>query len=296
LLEQVEKKVDDRLFIEREMSAAFLLEVLGKDWFRSHVALSDSPDTWMLNASEKWIDANPVSPPDLRALFYSNRIVRLAGAWFTLLDNGFDGTEALLKRFQRRDDTRAVFMETEIASLLSVNGCGVRVIEETGVRGRDYDLSATYHGVETSIEVTAISHRPLSIKTTLNRLQDKRSQVPDDKPAVLYIHVPLMWINNYVFAQIVLDTAVRRFFFKSRRYNMIVFMWERAMLGGDHGRVELKIQPVYNSWARFDLPDRNVFSVKRDKWGLSRCSKSFFEALLVYRMSKQPTTERDSQT
>jgi hypothetical protein len=39
LLEKVEKKVDDRLFIEREMSAAFLLEVLGKDWFRSHVGV-----------------------------------------------------------------------------------------------------------------------------------------------------------------------------------------------------------------------------------------------------------------
>lgn len=61
-------------------------------------------------------------------------------------------------------------------------------------------------------------------------------------------------------------------------------------------RVELKIQPVYNNWPRFDLPDRNVFSVKRDKWGLSRCSKSFFEALLSYRMTKQPTTERDSYT
>ena len=278
------------------MSAAFLLEVLGKDWFRSHVALNDSPDTWMFNASEKWIDANPVSPPDLRALLYSNRIVRLANAWFTLLDVGFDGAEALLKRFQRRDDTRAAFMETEIASLLSFNGCKVRVIEETGVRGRDYDLLATYHGVETSIEVTAISHRPLSIKTTLNRLQDKRTQVPDDRPAVLYIHVPLMWINNYAFAQIVLDTAVRRFFFKSRRYNMIVFMWERAMLGGDGGHVELKIQLVYNNWPRFYLPDRSVFSVKRNNWGLSRCSRSFFETLLRYRMTCQPKIERDSQT
>jgi hypothetical protein len=62
-LEKAEKKVDDRLFIEHEMSAALLLEAIGKDWFRSNIALSDSPDTWMLNASKNWIDANPSRTP-----------------------------------------------------------------------------------------------------------------------------------------------------------------------------------------------------------------------------------------
>ena len=250
----------------------------------------------MLNGSERWIAAHPSPLPDLRAVIYSNRVVRLANSWFTLINKGFDGVETLRQRFLTRDDTRSAFTETEVASLLAFNGCKVSIVKETGIRGHDYDLSATYQGIEASVEVTCITGGPLSLNTTLNRLNDKRSQVPANRPAILYVYIPATWIRLFDFARIVLDTAIRRFFARSRRYSIIVFMWERAFLTGGHGAVTLAVQPVYNHRSRFGLPDRTVFSAKRDNWGLMRSSNSFYQSLLKKRMLEQADRASLSRT
>jgi hypothetical protein len=287
-LAKLEVQSDDHLYVERGISAALLLVIMEREWFMKHIELNDEPDPWMLNASEKWIVAHPVPAPDLRAVIYSNRVVRLANSWYTLIKTSFDGVETLRRRYLKRDDTRSAFTETEVAALLAFNGCKVRIDEEIGIRGRDYDLSASYQGVEASVEVTCITGGPLSLQTTLNRLNEKRTQVPADKPAVLYVYIPAAWTVLFTFSRIVLGTAVRRFFLRSRRYNIIVFMWERAFLADGCGRVTLAVQPVYNERARFRLPDRTVFSAKRDRnWGLTRSSDSFYQSLLTKRMLEE---------
>jgi hypothetical protein len=279
-LSAFERESDDRLNVERGVAAALLRLIFEADWFAKHVELSDSPDPWMLNASQKWITSHPVPQPDLRPLVYSNRVVRLGDAWFTLVKHEFKGLETLRQRFLKRNDTRASFTETEVASLLIYNGCSVRAVEELGIRGHDFDLAATIRGVEVSVEVTSIDEGPLLLSRVLNKLHGKRNQVRFDRPAVLYVHIPEAWMRQRSFAVLVMGAAIRRFFIKSRRYNMIVFIWD---IKSANGTVQTFFQPVFNNRARFRLPDYTAFTIKRDKWGISRRSESLLGALQRFR-------------
>src|SRR5271166_5565135 len=133
-------------YIARGMAAALLFIIFGPDWFKEHIEVCANPDPWMLNCAQAWLVAHPVPPPDLREYIHSNRVTRLGDACFTLVNNRLDGFETLRQRFFTRRDTRASFAEAEIASLLIYNGCSVRVVGESGVRGQDFDLAAIVRG------------------------------------------------------------------------------------------------------------------------------------------------------
>jgi hypothetical protein len=213
---------NERTFVAMAMSGVFLSRIFGEDWVRKRLVLNDQPDPWMLNGNDAWLATHSESPPDLRRATYSSRVVRLADAIFTIVGK-VDGFERLRQRFLTRNDTRSSFLEAEIASLLVHNGCSVSVIGESGVRGQDFDILATVRGTQVSVEVSAITGGKLSINTVLNKLNNKRDQVPRDRPAVLYVRLPDMWMQNDKIGFLVLSAAVRRFMMKSKRINAIVF-------------------------------------------------------------------------
>jgi hypothetical protein len=171
--------------------------------------------------------------------------------------------------------------------MLAHNNCAVRIVKESGVRGQDFDLEITLRGLPVNVEVTAIAQRPLNAQTLLNRLRKKCNQVPKDNPAILYIHIPDIWMRNRSLAFLVLDRAIRRFFLKSRRYNMICFIWEEVA-NEPHGFVpRMSVQPVFNNHARFPMSDYRPFCVQPDKWGTKRMSDSILQAVRTYRMLHQ---------
>ena len=286
-LARLESISTERGYVERGIAAAILLIIFGERWFKKYVDLNANPDPWMLNGTTAWLASHPVPPPDLRSIIHTNRVIRLGDAWFTIVNNRLHGLETLRQRFLRRNDTRAPFTETEVASLLIYNGCSVRVVAESGVRGQDFDLAVTTHGVEVNVEVTSITGGPLSLNTTLNKLTGKRNQVPHNRPAVLYLYIPETWMERRSFAILILDAAIRRFFLKSRRYNMIVLVWEAISTTPEGGVPHMYIQPVFNNRARLKIPDRTVFTLKRNNWGITRNSKSVLDSLRSYRMRQQ---------
>jgi hypothetical protein len=190
-LADLEARYDDRARISKGMSEMLILLALGRDWFDKHVYDSDDPDPWMLNGTPAWFESHSVPAPDIRPIIHANRVARLGDALFTVISNVRD-SERLKQRFLTRRDTRATFTETEIASLLAWNGCSVRVIGESGVRGQDFDLAATTHGVEVSVEVTAMEGHDLTIGAIYNKLKHKQTQVRSDRPAVLFVRIPAM--------------------------------------------------------------------------------------------------------
>jgi hypothetical protein len=286
-LSRLESINTERGSVARNMAGALLFIIFGAEWFKEHVELNANPDPWMLNVTEAWLASHPVPPPDPRRIIHAQRVIRLGDAWFTIVNKRLQGLETLRQRFLTRNDTRASFAETEVASLLIHNGCSVRVVGESGVRGQDFDLAATVRGVQVSVEVTEIMGGHLSISTALNKLQGKRNQVPPDRPAVLYVHIPESWMQQRALSVLILDAAIRRFFFRSRRYNMVVLMWETFRFTPDGGVSQMFFQPVYNNRARFKIPDCTVFSVKRDTWGMMRNSKSLLDTLRSFRMRQQ---------
>jgi hypothetical protein len=260
----------------------------------AHILPSNRPDPWMLNATREWCELHPVGHPDPRPLLYHNRVIRLANALFTVSRRGMGGLETLRQRFLRRNDTRAAFFEAEIASLLVYNGCKVDVVEESGTRGDDFDLLAKVKGIDVSVEVTSVGEKiPLSIGAFYNRLKSKRNQVPADRPAVLYVNIPGNWMRRSTFSEIVLHAALRRFLFRSRRYNMIVLMWDTPSFNSEgDATVHRRVQPIYNNIARHRIPDVSVFGLKRDMWGTQRMADSFYRYVKRYRDNRMSPKER----
>ena len=240
----------------------------------------------MLNGNDAWLRAHPVSPPDMRRILYTSRVIRLSDALFTLIPK-VTGFERLRQRFHKRKDTQALFGEALIASLLVHNGISVQIVGESGRRGEDFDLLATVRGVPVSVEVTAFQSSKLSVRAILNKLNSKRDQVSPNRAAVLYLIVPDSWMANYNVAFLVFNQAIVRFMHRSRRFNAIVLIWDgiRAAEGG--GFAHSHLQPVYNNRPRWRIPDRSVFGPKRDKWGQYLYSDSFLQALRTSRLKRQ---------
>jgi hypothetical protein len=285
-LEKIETVHKERTLIEINMARILLHATLGDTWCKKYVEFSATPDPFMLNGNDAWLKSNPVPEPDMRRIIYTNRVIQLSDAMFTLIPKVI-GFEGLRRRFQKRKDTRALFSEAQTASLLVRNGVTVEIIGETGKRGEDFDLLATVRGVSVSVEVTGIKGSTLSVSAILNKLKSKRGQVSTKRPAVLYVIVPEAWMKNYTAAFLVFNQAIMSFMQRSKRFNAVVLIWEGVRAGKGGGWAHGYLQPVYNNFPRFRIPDFSVFNLKPDKWGRSRYSNSFLDALRASRLKEQ---------
>jgi hypothetical protein len=254
----------DEDLIEFHLASFFLWIVLGEEWHRRHITLASNPDSWMLNGNDAWCAAHPT-----RRLVYHNRVVRLADAIFTVSAKKVVGADGLLKRLRTRPDTRASFTEAEIASLLAYNGCLVSVVDESGIRGEDFDLLCVVDGVEVSAEVTAISERLLTVQTILNKLGDKRNQVPPHRPAALYLHIPAIWMRDEEAAAPIFGEAVEKFLRRSQRFNIIVILFEEVIPFLNGGFPTLWMKPVYNNRPRHIIPEVEAFTNGRGRMAKS---------------------------
>jgi hypothetical protein len=289
-LAKLESVNTERTFIEINLARYFVSYVLGTTWDEKFIALGTKPDPWMLNANDAWLAAHPVAAPDLRRVTCFNRIIRLSDALFTLTRGKVDDFELLRQRFLKRQSPRAPFTEAEIASLLVRNGCGVRIIGESGVRGADFDMLATVRGVDVSVEVTEIGTE-LKVSSLVNKLKSKGNQVPKNRPAVIYVHVPAHWMKNRTLAFLIMNQAITRFMRGSRRYNAVIIIWEEmraeARANREGGALKRFLQPVYNNRPRWPIRDLTAFGLKSDKWGSRAYANSLLDFLRTSRLRKQ---------
>lgn len=291
----------NRQLIEHSIAHHFLFLVLGQDWHARNIAFCDRPDPWMLNGSDSWLKATKPAPrsasprwwrspggvwlktanSDVRRIIYCYRVIRLADALFTLFMAKTKGLNSLIERFLKRP-TKACFLEAEIASLLVYNGFQVEIVKETGVRGDDFDLLASSDANKVSVEVTSKIEGPLTTRTIANTLQSKRDQVPDSRPAVLYISISPKWMHNEKRAYQIFTSAINRFGLRSRRFNAVVLTWEEVIPAFDGGFPTMMIRACYIHRARFPLPQADLFSpVPRN--GKIRVARSLLETLENHR-------------
>jgi hypothetical protein len=157
-----------RQVVEVAISVRFLAVVLGTDWATRKLTPQAKHDEWMQNR---------LKHKGMSGIVWGHRVVRLANAFHTLLQAHVKGFDILPHRFHKRP-TKPCFIETEIASLLTVNGFTVEIIGESGVRGRDFDLSARRDEITLSIEVTGKEGARLTANAIKNTLKHKRTQIP----------------------------------------------------------------------------------------------------------------------
>jgi hypothetical protein len=287
VLEHAEARTSgDSQIIQFIVANHFLLGVLGTEWHSKHIALSATPDPWMLNATDAWYDANQPHETARRSVF-SHRVVRLADAIFTLLKHEVAGSESLRRRLQASHHVQPTFVEIEIASFLAHNGADVRVIEGSGIRGLDFDFLAISDGMEVSVEVTTLPYRRLTVQTFLNKLKEKRDQVPPNRPAVLYMAIPSEWMTDSIVAFATFTAAAERFMKRSRRYNAFTLVWEEVRPFGAGRITRLVMRTCYHNNPRHRLSGTTVFDMKLDESG-KRMADSIEEFLEGVRKKRAP--------
>lgn len=269
-LASIERKTNGvRQLAEVSIGYCFLDVILGRDWLTRNILPASKHDDWMQNRLKHGGTSGVV---------HGHRVVRLADALFTLFFNKVEGFDVLRRRFHTRP-TKPCFIETEIASLLAFNGFKVEIMAESGKRGSDFDLAAKKVRIELSVEVTGKDELPFTVNTIKNTLKKKRTQTPSDRPAILYMHVPAIWMDNLPKAQAQFTEAFTDFFIRSHRLNGIVLVWERVVPFANGGFPQMMMWPCYNNRPRQPFNQWDLVTLGMDSEGKPRYALSFYDWL-----------------
>jgi hypothetical protein len=224
------------------------------------------------------VDAKQAEARRHGGIVWGHRVVRLANAFHTLLQAQVTGFGILRQRFHKRP-TKPCFIETEIASLLTVNGFKGEIVGESGVRGRDFDLAAHHGEIMLSIEVTGKEGARLTANTIRNTLTGKRTQIPAIGPAILYMHVPGSWMRNLAEAQGIFNRAFNDFFRRSHRFNAVFLVWEEVVPFPGGGNAQMTLWPCYNNQPKHAFSGWDMLNLPNDSHGKPMYAMSFYDWL-----------------
>jgi hypothetical protein len=258
-----------RQVVEIGVASTFLKAILGTDWFDRNAKPQAKYDRWMQNR---------LRPEGTHWIIYFHHLLRLADAWFTLIHGGVTSGDILRKRFHERP-TKPCYIELQVASLLSVNGFHIEIIGESGVRGRDFDLSATQDTISLSIEITGKDDIPLTANTIRNTLRGKRTQIPTNRPAILYMHIPAIWMRDRAQAQRTFTEAFESSFRNSHRFNAVFLIWEDVIPNEHGGLSETTLWPCYNNYPRNPFNKWSLLDLQTDSTGKPRFAISLYDFL-----------------
>jgi hypothetical protein len=240
------------------LSVAYVIiqHFLGRPFFDRYVALSQTPDPYMLNA---------LGDEDADERFvHQDRVARLADYLFRLQNEmGFD---VLIERLTSNRDMRSVNLEAMIANLFKLRGFSVEILSLTSVRGQDFDFQIRRGSEIINVEVTGFTNDRFSVSNVKNVLHSKRNQLPDTHPAFLYCIVPPSWLENYKDLRFGTQLATYEFFARSKtkRINAVVYVTTEMKKHGNGVLFGEAHAPVYNPMPRFHVdptilwPDRHA--------------------------------------
>jgi hypothetical protein len=177
------------------LSAGIILDFLGPDWVNHYLTYKG-----LMLASTYFGSED-------RFLI---RVTMLAEMLLNLQDvPGFRGCLRLLAD----GNIESAFAELEVARLLVM--CGVRFgfNERLSQTKTDYDLNIVFRNGEHGCAETKCKYEDtqLSESTIFNSLHDARRQLPNDRPAAIFVKVPEIWLGKQEFQQHT-NAAVKRFF------------------------------------------------------------------------------------
>ena len=230
-------------------AVAILRYHLGQDFITARIAHTERPDPFMLN-DHRNVTMRPV---------HFTRVSELAD--FLYIVDGTPGFAHLLERLRTRE-MEPVFADAEAAANFCRSGFAVTVKREVGRRGQDFDFSATKDGRLINIEVTTTSvptFRPNSIR---NLLRKKRTQVPRESAAGLYVVIPASWQEGRSNLQTLLVAATRAAFRTSKRFNFVSYVWHLVQEQGAVIITGTVNWPVINDDPRCSAPDLSVLTAE----------------------------------
>jgi hypothetical protein len=161
--------------------------------------------------------------------------VILIGETLFLLRN-CSGFAEICSRLKERD-LRASYYEMLAAKIFVRAGFDVVMRPEKSPgrikkRGEEFDFTAIRGKVVIAVEVTALEEKDFYQKTAINALNDKRTQLPKDRPTVFFCVIPPHWEKlGFNLNEWTANIANEFFLRGSRRVNRLVFYLERHIDG-----------------------------------------------------------------
>jgi hypothetical protein len=168
----------------------------------------------------------------------------------------------------------------------------LKIVQERGVRGEDFDLRVYKDGLRVSVEVTSKADGPLTVQTIKNTLHSKRNQVPPDYPAVLCIHIPAEWMRAGAASTAILSEAIAAFAHRSPRFNAFVFVWEEVLPFMHGGWPRVTMQVCYHNRPRHPFERVDLFTPRPDENGESKVAHSFLARLEAQRTKLRMSARR----
>lgn len=264
-------------------SARVIQNVLGREWWERHLELAEQPDPFVRNA----FGAHAVD----RA-WHVNLFVTLAHSLFAL--RNADRFDVLLDRLQHRP-LRQTYFEVYVAEAFAAKGFTIEIVEEVGRRGEDFDLRVTRAGRAINVEVTEVQQALPDATRLLNKLNQKRSQLPADGPGILAIIIPDAWVLRGAETEAVLAEATSGFFRSSKRVNqlLVCFTAQERLASGQNQFTQYV--RYYNNpsprspiaaidWRNHEVPFEDLHELQA-----ARRTPTKEQAAFLARLTEQPT-------
>lgn len=166
---------------------------------------------------------------------YSARVVQMATILFDIRHE--PGFEEICRRMSSRNLEQA-HSELSSAALFWSHGFAVLARPEISVAQKDFDFSISAQSVDANVEVWQATRPTFDAEALRKRLQDKKAQLPPDKPAILVCVYPEHWLDQVDGLGDELEMVAMRFFGGSSRINCVMFAHEEFNDVGQAGTLK----------------------------------------------------------
>jgi hypothetical protein len=239
------------------LSVSIIHYFLGAKWIKNHLDTSVLPDGFMR------LDLR--NPAIGHIQLY--KVVDLAELLFNL--QGIGGFAACVTHMRTEALVEASLAELDIARMLHVHNYQFNFNEQKGVRGSDYDLEIKLDKWDVCADVKCkIEDTPIGANTIMGSLKKSRTQLPANKPGMLLVKVPQNWMNKYLYAQLMADSA-RRFLVRDseRIVSVKFYIAPFEEKDGDVSQTH-KFMELANTRNRFDRHRKWELFTRRGSTGL----------------------------
>jgi len=234
----------------RQYSAALLVlnTLLGEEWFGHHI-LRETEGVFLRPNADHPIDSYK----------HGARVIALAETLFNLRE--VEGFEARLEQI-RRGDVEASLGELQGACLLYRSGIPFRFVQETGLKGSDYDVEAVVGGVHVPCEMKVKLESTSPSKSTVEQsINVARSQLPSDKPSLVFLRVPDNWANSPA-TRTAIEGGIAKALRDTGRVSAVIVHWESWVAFDANSPVRAGALTLFkrfgNPRVRFPLPALDV--------------------------------------
>jgi hypothetical protein len=223
------------------LSLAIIRHFLGDAWIIAHLDTSSRTDGFMR------LDLrDPIG-----GYIQRFKVIDLAELLFNL--QKIAGFEAFITHMRTEKLIEGTLAELDIGRMLYVHNYSFRFVKRTYVKSADYDLEINLDKWTVCAEVKCkLENTAITSGTVIDALMGGRGQLPRNKPGMLFVKVPQNWMDKYLHAQLMADSA-RTYFTRgtqrivSVKFYIAPFHFTNGVLSQTH-----KFKEVANPRNRFD--------------------------------------------